>query len=86
VVYDYANRRVLEATAPLAEIEIGAAATIEVCERGHEPLPSADEFAHAVDILRHDRELRAWYSAHFTHDQAHESGAKLGPDLVPSGW
>jgi hypothetical protein len=176
VVYDYANRRVVEATARLSEIAVGAAAAVEVRERGDEPLPSADEFAHAVDIVRHDRELRArteiqrprdpsrhrrwrvrntatgeaytlvpgasdgaatpygvgdlwvlryhpneiddgqgfttnpslsrahldpfmtppepvtdtdvvlWYSAHFTHDQAHEAGAKVGPDLVPSGW
>src|SRR5215471_19033450 len=58
-VYDYANRRVLEATGRLAEIEIGAASTLSIRERGHEPLPSRDEFADAVDIVCRDREIRA---------------------------
>jgi hypothetical protein len=33
-----------------------------------------------------DTDVVLWYAAHFLHDQAHESGAKVGPDLLPSGW
>jgi hypothetical protein len=33
-----------------------------------------------------DTDVVLWYAGHFLHDQAHEAGDKLGPDLVPSNW
>jgi hypothetical protein len=33
-----------------------------------------------------DTDVVVWYAAHFVHDQAHESGARVGPELIPSDW
>ena len=58
-VYDYTNNRVLEVSGALAHLDPAAPEAVEVRVLGHQPLPSDDEFAAAVDIVRHDRELRA---------------------------
>jgi hypothetical protein len=58
-IYDYTNNRVVEARGAIANLDRGAPDQIEVCILGHQPLPSRDEFAAAVEIVRHDRELRA---------------------------
>jgi hypothetical protein len=58
-IYDYTENQVLEVRGDLASLDRGAPEDVEVTPLGHQPLPSEEEFDHAVEILRHDRELRA---------------------------
>jgi hypothetical protein len=58
-VFDYTNGRLLLARGDVAGLDFDSPGSIEVEDVSADPLPSADEFAAAVDILRHDRSLRA---------------------------
>ena len=57
-VYDYAENRVVEVSGPLEALEPGMFGEVQIELLGHQPLPSDAEFAAAVDVVRHDRELR----------------------------
>lgn len=57
-VYDYAENRVLEVCGPLHALDSQVPGALETRWLGHQPLPSDDEFAAAVEILRHERDLR----------------------------
>jgi len=57
-VYDYSENRVLEIRGPLYALDDRVPGPVEVSVLGHQPPPSGEEFAAAVDIVRHDRELR----------------------------
>jgi hypothetical protein len=58
LVYDYTANQVLEVRGPLYALDAASPGTVAVRMLGHQPLPSGDEFAAAVDIVMHDRELR----------------------------
>ena len=58
LVYDYTANQVLEARGALYALDAAAPGTVELRMLGHQPLPSGDEFAAAVGIVMHDRELR----------------------------
>ena len=58
-IYDYAENRVIEAHGDLASLDLAAPGDVTVTVLGHQPLPSTEEFAHAVEIVMHDRDLRA---------------------------
>ena len=58
IVYDYAVNQVLELRGPLYALDAMAPGPVEVRMLGQQPLPSGDEFAAAVDVVMHDRELR----------------------------
>jgi len=58
-IYDYTNNRALEARGAVADLDTAAPAEIAVCLLGHQPQRSSEEFAAAVEIVRHDRELGA---------------------------
>ena len=57
-VYDYAENRVIEIRGQLHALDPQVPGTVEVRVLGHQPLPTGDEFAAAVDIVRHERDLR----------------------------
>jgi hypothetical protein len=57
-VYDYTANHVLEILGPLYALDTAVPGPVELRILGHQPLPSGDEFAAAVDIVMHDRELR----------------------------
>jgi hypothetical protein len=57
-VYDYLENRVLEIRGPLYALDNRVPGSVEVRVLGNQPLPSGEEFAAAVDIVRHERELR----------------------------
>src|SRR3712207_6547240 len=52
-IYDYTNNRVVLATGSLDD----ARGTLEVSERGHQPLPNREEFDEAVEVLLEDEDL-----------------------------
>jgi hypothetical protein len=56
--YDYAENRVLELRGPLHALDPQVPGPVDVRVLGHQPLPSGEEFAAAVEIVRHERELR----------------------------
>ena len=58
-VVDYTNGRMLLAQGDVAGLDIDSPGSIEVDDVSADPLPSADEFTAAVDVLRHDRTMRA---------------------------
>jgi len=58
LIYDYTANHVLEVRGALYALDAAAAGAVEVRRLGHQPLPNGDEFAAAVDIVMHDRELR----------------------------
>ena len=58
-IYDYAGSRVLEVRGPLYALDSQAPGDVEIRELGHQPLPSGEEFAAAVEVVKHDRELQA---------------------------
>jgi hypothetical protein len=57
-IYDYSENRVLEARGPLYALDSCAPGPVDLRVLGDQPLPSGDEFAAAVDVVMHDRELR----------------------------
>ena len=57
-VYDYAENRVLEIRGQLQALDPQVPGTLETRWLGHQPLPSGDEFAAAVEVVRHERDLR----------------------------
>lgn len=57
-LYDYADNRVLEVRGALHALDAEAAGELELRWLGHQPLPSGEEFAAAVDAVRHERDLR----------------------------
>lgn len=57
-VYDYAENRVLEVRGQLQALDPQVPGTLETRWLGHQPLPNGDEFAAAVDVVRHERDLR----------------------------
>lgn len=58
-VFDYTNGRMLVARGDIAGLDLDSPGSMELDDVAADPLPSADEFAAAVDVLRHDRPLRA---------------------------
>jgi hypothetical protein len=58
-VFDYTNGRMLLAQGELGALDPDAPGSLEVDDVAADPLPSAAEFAAAVDVLRHDRPMRA---------------------------
>src|SRR5882762_2155283 len=57
-VYDYAENRVIEIRGPLYALEPAIPGSVEVRVLGHQPLPDGPEFAAAVEIVKHERDLR----------------------------
>lgn len=57
-IYDYAENRVLELRGALQALDDRAPDVLQARWRADQPLPSGDEFDAAVDIVRHDRDLR----------------------------
>ena len=57
-VYDYAENRVLEVRGALHALDPQVPGSLETAWVGHQPLPDGDEFAAAVEIVRHERDLR----------------------------
>jgi hypothetical protein len=57
-VYDYAENRVLEALGSLHALDPQVPADLQISWLGHQPLPDGNEFAAAVEIVRHERDLR----------------------------
>jgi hypothetical protein len=57
-IYDYAENRVLEVRGQLHALDPQVPGSLELRVLGHQPLPSQEEFAAAVDIVRHERDLR----------------------------
>jgi hypothetical protein len=57
-LYDYAESRVLEVRGPLHALDAQVPGPLSMRVLGHQPLPSGEEFAAAVEIVRHDREIR----------------------------
>ena len=49
-IYDYTNNRVVLVTESLDDVR----GSLEVLERGHQPLPNRDEFDEAVEVLLED--------------------------------
>ena len=58
-VYDYAENRVLELRGPLHALDAQVPGELQTRWLNHQPLPDGDEFAAAVEIVRHERDLRA---------------------------
>jgi hypothetical protein len=58
LVYDYSANRVLDIRGPLYALDAASPGQVELRWLGHQPLPSGDEFAAAIDVVMHDRELR----------------------------
>jgi hypothetical protein len=57
-VYDYTENRVLEIRGQIHALDPHVPGSVEVRELGHQPLPSGEEFAAAVEIIKHERDLR----------------------------
>jgi hypothetical protein len=57
-VYDYAESRVLEIRGQLYALDPQVPGQVEMRVLGHQPLPSGEEFAAAVEIVKHERDLR----------------------------
>ena len=57
-IYDYATNRVLEVRGPLHALDAQVPGALETAWLGHQPRPDGDEFAAAVEIVRHERDLR----------------------------
>lgn len=57
-IYDYTNNRTLIVEGELDAIEPETRGDVRVEEFGSQPLPSDEEFAAAVDVVMHDREIR----------------------------
>ena len=57
-VYDYAENRVLEIRGPLYALDPQVPGPLEMRVLGHQPLPSGEEFTAAVEIVKHERDLR----------------------------
>ena len=57
-VYDHAENRVLEVRGQLQALDAQVPGSLETRWLGHQPLPSGDEFAAAVEVVRHERDLR----------------------------
>lgn len=57
-VYDYVENRVLEIRGQLYALDPQVPGPVEVRVLGHQPLPSGEEFAAAVAIVKHERDLR----------------------------
>lgn len=57
-IYDYTENRVLEVRGQLHALDRHAPGAVETQWLGHQPLPSGDEFTAAVEIVRHERDLR----------------------------
>jgi hypothetical protein len=62
-IYDYTNGRTLRVTGDLATLDEASPGAVEIEDVADEPLPSAEEFAAAVEVVRHDRELRVRLAA-----------------------
>ena len=58
-IVDYTNGRSLRVAGALASLESSSPGDLEVEDVADDPLPSPEEYADAVDVVRHDRELRA---------------------------
>jgi hypothetical protein len=58
IVYDYVKSRVLEIRGQLYALDSQVPGTVDVRMLGHQPLPSGEEFAAAVEVMRHERDLR----------------------------
>jgi hypothetical protein len=56
--YDYADNAVIEVRGALAAIDAAAPGEVQLRRLGQQPLPSGDEFASALEVVRHDRGLR----------------------------
>jgi hypothetical protein len=57
-IYDYAENRVIEVRGPLYALLPEIPGSVEVRVLGHQPLPDGHEFAAAVEIVKHERDLR----------------------------
>jgi hypothetical protein len=57
VIYDYANNRTLETAA-----DFPAATNVSVTPSAQQPLPSAEEWEEAVEIVRRDEQFGRWLS------------------------
>src|SRR5215472_11794513 len=57
-VYDYAENRAIEIRGPLYALDPEVPGSVDVRVLGHQPLPDGQEFAAAVEIVKHERDLR----------------------------
>jgi len=57
-VYDYAENRVLEIRGQIHALDPHVPGSVEVRVLGHQPLPNGEEFAAAMEIVKHERDLR----------------------------
>jgi hypothetical protein len=57
-IFDYTNGRALRVTGEIAALDESAFGDISIEDVATDPLPSPEEFADAVEVLRHDREFR----------------------------
>lgn len=57
-VYDYAENRVFEIRGQLHSLDPQVPGLVQVRALGHQPLPNGEEFAAAVEIVKHQRDLR----------------------------
>jgi len=57
-IYDYTNGRTLRISGALDALDGASPGELELTEQAEEPLPSTEEFAAAVELLRRDRDLR----------------------------
>jgi hypothetical protein len=58
-IYDYAEDRVLQVTGSLQALDSESPDHVDIEVLGHQPLPDGGEFAAALDVVMHNRELRA---------------------------
>jgi len=58
-IVDYTNGRTLRVNGPVAALDGVSPGEIELADVADDPLPSPEEYADAVDVIRHDRETRA---------------------------
>ena len=56
--YDYNENRVLEIRGQFHALDAEVPGPVEVRLLGHQPLPTGEEFAAAVEIVRHERDFR----------------------------
>ena len=58
-IVDYTNGRTLRTSGSLGALDPSSPGDLVIEDVADDPLPSPDEYADAVDVVRHDREIRA---------------------------